>query len=48
MGFAEDMSECIVTTVSADGLAPNGSRSSADTMMTKFDTVYVRGVCLKS
>ena len=35
------MSDCLVITVSADGLAPSGARPSADTVMTLFWVPYI-------
>ena len=39
----ENMSNFPVSTVSADGLAPLGARTSSDIVMTKFGSIYIYG-----
>ena len=40
MNLQELMSNLVISTVPADGLAPFGARASAGIMMTKFGPVY--------
>ena len=45
--FQEILSNYVIMTVPADGLAPLGARPSADTVMTKFSSCIYTGPALQ-